>query len=192
MAVPLPWRVVKRPVVPMMVIAVAAALVGLLVYGLAANGGTDTTLDDAVKRGSRPTAPKASLQRPRLDGRGSTSLADLRGKIVVLNFWASWCDPCEDEAPVLQQIQERLQRADKGTVLGATWNDSITDAKSFEEKYDITYPSVRDVDTTLYEAFGGTGIPETFVIDPEGKVVAVSRGQVSEQFLDDALKKLGA
>jgi cytochrome c biogenesis protein CcmG/thiol:disulfide interchange protein DsbE len=183
---------VKRPAVPIAVILVAASLVGLLVYGLVANSGTDTTLDDAVKKGSRPQAPKATLARPRLDDRGSTSLADQRGKIVVLNFWASWCDPCEDEAPVLQQIQQRLERAGKGTVLGATWNDSITDAKAFEAKNDITYPSVRDVDTTLYEAFGGTGIPETFVIDPEGKVVAVSRGQVSAQFLDDALKKLGA
>jgi len=183
---------VKRPVVPMMVIAIAAALVGLLVYGLTASSGTDTTLDDAVKRGSRPTAPKASLQRPQLDGKGFTRLSDLRGKIVVLNFWASWCEPCQDEAPVLQRIHERLRRARAGTVLGATWNDSITDAQEFEKQHAITYPSVRDVDTTLYEGFGGTGIPETFVIDPEGRVVAVSRGQVSEEFLDDALKKLGA
>jgi len=182
---------VKRPVVPVVVIAVAALLVGLLVYGLVA-GGNDTTLDDAVKRGDKPTAPGAQLERRNVDGSGTLRLADLRGKVVVLNFWGSWCEPCKEEAPVLQRIHERLARAGRGTVLGATYNDPTTDSLKFERENGITYPSVQDVSTELYDEFGGTGVPETFVIDPQGRVIAISRGQVSEPFLDAALKRLGA
>ncbi|WP_372790678.1 TlpA family protein disulfide reductase [Paraconexibacter sp.] len=181
----------KRPAVPIAVIAVAAALFGLLVYGIAA-GGNDTTLDDAVKRGERPVAPGADLERRKVDGTGSLKLADLRGEIVVLNFWGSWCEPCKDEAPVLKRIHERLADAGKGTVLGATYNDPTADTLAFERENDIDYPSVQDVSTDLYDEFGGTGVPETFVIDPQGRITAISRGQVSEEFLDTALRKLGA
>ena len=181
----------KRPAVPIAVITVAAALFGLLVYGIAA-GGNDTTLDDAVKRGDRPTAPGATLARKKVDGTGTLKLADFRGQIVVLNFWGSWCEPCKDEAPVLQRIHERLADAGKGTVLGATYNDATTDSIAFERENDIRYPSVQDISTDLYDKFGGTGVPETFVIDPQGRITAISRGQVSEAFLDTALRKLGA
>ncbi|MTD43971.1 redoxin domain-containing protein [Conexibacter sp. W3-3-2] len=182
---------VKRPAVPALVIAVAALLVGLLTYGLVA-GGTDTTLDDAVARGDRPAAPEATRELPLNDGSGTRSLADERGKIVVLNFWASWCEPCKDEAPVLEKIHRRLSDAGKGMVLGALFDDAIADARAFEREFGLTYPSMRDVDSELYKGFGGTGVPETFVLDPAGRVTAVSRGQVSEAFLDEALRKLGA
>lgn len=184
-------RRVKRPAVPVLVIAVAALLVGLLTYGLVA-GGNDTTLDDAISRGERPAAPNAGLELPLNDGGGSRSLQDVRGKIVVLNFWASWCEPCKDEAPVLEKIHQRLANAGKGMVLGATYDDAITDARKFEREFGISYTSVRDVDTKLYQGFGGTGVPETFVLDPEGRITAISRGQVTEDFLDTALTKLGA
>ncbi len=134
----------KRPAVPIVVITVAAALFGLLVYGIAA-GGNDTTLDDAVKRGDRPTAPGATLDRKKVDGSGTLKLADLRGQIVVLNFWGSWCEPCKDEAPVLRRMHDRLADAGKGTVLGATYNDATTDSIAFERENDIRYPSVQDV-----------------------------------------------
>ncbi len=181
----------KRPAVPVLVIVVAALLVGLLSYGLVA-GGNDTTIDDAIRRGERPAAPQASLKLPLNDGTGSRSLTDVRGQIVVLNFWASWCEPCKDEAPVLEKIHKRLSNAGKGMVLGALFDDAISDAKEFEREFGLTYPSVRDVGTELYQGFGGTGVPETFVLDPQGRITAISRGQVSEEFLDRALKKLGA
>lgn len=180
----------QRSAVPLVVIAIAAALVGLLAYGLVA-AGDDTTLDDAVKRGERPTAPGASIARPLLDGSGSAKLADYRGKVVVLNFWASWCEPCLAEAPVLERAQQRLEKAGAGTVLGATYQDATKDSQDFERENGLSYPSIRDVDTELYEEFGGTGIPETFVIDGEGRVVALARGQVKQDFIDDALDKAG-
>lgn len=178
----------RRSVVPVVVGVLAAALVALLIYGMAA-GGDDTTLDDAVKRGDRPEAPGATLERPLLDGTGQKALADFRGQIVVLNFWASWCAPCADEAPILERVHKRLQARNAGTVLGATYSDSPSASRRFERRYRITYPSVRDVDTDLAEQYGTRNLPETFVLDREGRIVAVSRGQVSQEFLDRAIAK---
>ena len=166
----------------------AIALLGLLVYGVV-GAADDTTLDDAVKAGERPQAPGSTLPRPLLEGEGQRKLADLRGGIVGLNFWASWCEPCRAEAPVLQAAHERLKKAGTGTVLGATYNDTDTDSKAFEREYGITYPSVRDIDTTLAERFGTRALPETFVLDSQGGVVAISRGQISKEFLDRALEQ---
>ena len=93
-------------------IATCAALVGLLAYGLAAQG-DDTSIDEALLRGERPPAPARTLPVLGEDGR-SASLADYRGKVVVLNVWSSWCDPCLAELPLLQNTQELIQS------LGAT------------------------------------------------------------------------
>ena len=176
----------RRPVVPIVVGVLAAALVGLLVYGVV-HGGDDTTLDDAVKAGKRPTAPGLTMKRPLLNAAGEKSLADYKGQVVVLNFWASWCEPCRDEAPVLEKAQEKLAAARSGTVLGATFNDATDDASAFEREFKITYPSLRDVGTDLAHEFGTNKLPETFVLDRQGRVVAVSRGQLSQKFLDRAL-----
>jgi cytochrome c biogenesis protein CcmG/thiol:disulfide interchange protein DsbE len=166
----------------------AAALVGLLVYGVVQRG-EDTTLDDAVKSGRRPTAPGATLKRPLLNGAGERAIADLKGKVVVLNFWASWCEPCRAEAKVLERAHASLSQADRGTVLGATYNDATDDSKKFEREFRITYPSVRDVGTDLAREYGTRALPETFVLDKHGRVVAISRGQITQRFLDHALQK---
>jgi cytochrome c biogenesis protein CcmG/thiol:disulfide interchange protein DsbE len=170
------------------VAVLAAALVGLLVYGVV-RGGDNTTLDDAVKAGKLPAAPGAQLKRPMLDGSGEKALADYRGKVVVLNFWASWCEPCKAEAPVLQNAQDALSQANAGTVLGATYEDTADDSKGFERSRRITYPSVRDLGTDLARKYGTNKLPETFVLDRQGRVVAISRGQISQKFLDQALAK---
>jgi cytochrome c biogenesis protein CcmG/thiol:disulfide interchange protein DsbE len=184
---PITLRGVKRSAVPVAVAALAAALVALLVYGVVARR-DDTSLDSAVKNGQRPAAPGAAVTLPTLDGSAKQSLAELRGKVVVLNFWASWCGPCESEAPILERAQRRLQPRG-GTVLGVTYKDDAGASRDFMRKYKLTYPSLRDDRLDLAPKYGTTKLPETFVLDKRGRVVALSRGQVSADFLQHAIDR---
>jgi cytochrome c biogenesis protein CcmG/thiol:disulfide interchange protein DsbE len=128
---------------------------------------------------------------PVLDGAGKQSLGALRGKVVVLNFWASWCGPCENEAPVLERAQRKLAGSG-GTVLGVTYKDDADSSREFVKKYKITYPSLRDDRLDLAPKYGTTKLPETFVLDKAGHVVAMSRGEVSQDFLLRAIDRAQA
>jgi cytochrome c biogenesis protein CcmG, thiol:disulfide interchange protein DsbE len=176
---------VKRPL-PIAVVLAAVALLALLGYGVI-NKGQDTTLDSAVAKGERPAAPDRTLP---LVGEGATtrSLASYRGKVVVLNIWASWCIPCRDEAPVLQRTQERISSLG-GTVLGVTYRDIEGRSQKFIREFHITYPSLRDAEGKLTHDYGATAVPETFVIDRKGRVVALSRGTVSQRWLDEHVNR---
>lgn len=177
----------KRFVVPALATVLALGLVGLLAYGLVARS-DDDSIEQAVANGEFPMAPSATL--PLLGGDGMQSIEGLRGKVVVLNFWASWCKPCEAEAPVLERAHKRLQRSGAGTVLGVTYDDSTPASMRFVEENGMSFPSVRDVGTKLAERYGTNNIPETFVIDREGRIVDVFRGQIDQAFIDRALAKV--
>jgi cytochrome c biogenesis protein CcmG, thiol:disulfide interchange protein DsbE len=164
----------------------AALLVGLLAYGVVSKR-ADTTLDDAVAKGQRPAAPLATL--PRLQGTGSGSLADYKGKVVVLNAWASWCVPCQEEVPLLQKTQEQIQPKG-GLVLGIDTQDAQNSALAFLKEHDASFPSLRDKDRSYVHKFGVTGYPETFIIDREGRVTALQRGPVTQKWLDEKLMPL--
>ena len=174
--------------IPLASICALIALVALLGYGLASTQ-ADREAESGSGHGDQTEAP--ALELPRLSGGGETALADYRGRVVVLNIWASWCEPCRDEAPALRAAHERLRADRSGTVLGATYDDATADSKAFVAEQRLSYPSVRDVGKDLAEQYGTRSLPETFVLDREGRVVAVGRGEIDRAFLDAAIARAG-
>lgn len=101
--------------------------------------------------------------------------ADLRGQIVVVNFWASWCKPCEQEAVELEQAYQMYK--DQGVVfLGVDYVDTETEARAYLAKFGITYPNGPDLGTRISQAFRTLGVPETYIIGPDGRLAAVKIG----------------
>ncbi len=172
--------------VPIAVIGVLVALVALLAYGLAQNQ-PDRELDESLARGERERAP--ALELPTLGGGGSGALADYRGQVVVLNFWASWCKPCKEESPLLQRWHERMAK-NGGTVLGVDMMDVTSRAQRFIDDYDLTYPMLKDKDGDGMELFGVIAYPETFVIDPQGRIAAAQRGPVDDRWMREHVEPL--
>lgn len=176
----------KRPgPISIVVIVLAVAVVGLLVYGVAA-GGDDSSLDAAVQRGERPAVPGANVALPLLDGKGSVSLKELRGEVVVLNFWASWCGPCRKEIPALAAFQAANPDL---AVVGVSYQDDPADALAFAEETGADWPSVID-DGPLGSAYGVPGLPATFFIDAEGRVVGRILGEATEATLQQGAQAL--
>ncbi len=178
----------RRFVLPGLVVCAAAALLALLVFGVAKQS-TDTSIDAAVARGERPATPNAAMALPVLGSSGTESLTSLRGKVVVLNVFASWCDPCKAEAPILENAQHQLARHG-GTVLGVTYLDNSSDSEQFVRQEHITYPVVRDISDNFVRSFGTPGVPETFVIDRQGRIAAVRRYQLTGDWLQHTLDRL--
>jgi len=135
-----------------------------------------TPLSVALARGEHPPAPAFRLAR--LDG-GEVDLASLRGRFVVMNFWASWCVPCKDEAPLVERVWREYR--DRGVVvIGVNVQDLESEARKFIANMGVTYPNVRDRDGTVSRAYGITGIPETFFIDRQGRVIRKFPGAAVE------------
>jgi len=176
---------VRRRALPILVSIAGVCLIGLLVYGVTAQSAS-RTLDEAAARGERVPAPEPAHALADLGGAGSSSLAAYRGRVVVLNFWASWCEPCEVEAPLLQRAQRQLL-AHRATVLGVTYRDATPDSQAFIRRLHLTYPNLRDTTGGFADAYGTDQLPETFLIDREGRVVAVSRGEIGQPFIDRAI-----
>ena len=177
-----------RPL-PIVVVAATVALITLLAFGLASGNGASSTLDDAISRGERPPAP--DLKLPPLDGGGPPkSVADYRGQVVVLNVWASWCEPCRDESPLLERWHKKMTPRG-GTVLGIDIQDIDGDARKFIREYGLTYPHLRDKEgDDVRSEYGVVSYPETFVIDRQGRVAAIVRGPVDEEFMQATVEPL--
>jgi len=114
--------------------------------------------------------PAPAFDLPRLDGEGDVTLSSLRGRVVVLNLWASWCGPCRLEAPTLESLWEQYRH--RGVVLiGVDHKDARSAALAFDRRFGITYTTVFDPAGTLAAMFGAAGIPTTFVINRQGIIV---------------------
>lgn len=174
---------------PLAVGIAVIALVALLVYGVTSSG-PSRTLDGQISRGEKPAAP--ALQLTSLHDGAKRSLADYKGKVVVLNVWASWCVPCREESPLLQRWHQRM-RPLGGTVLGVDTLDIKDDALGFIKEYKLTYPQLNDREGTAIKKLGTAQYPETFVVDKQGRLRALQRGPVDDAWMQEhVLPLLGA
>ena len=126
-------------------------------------------------------APDRAL--PRLDGEGESSLADFRGKWVLVNFWASWCGPCAEESPAIQAFYEEHGGEDF-VVYGIDSRDATDAGLEFVEEHGLTWEMARDGDGTHMNEWAIPGLPESFLVDPDGNVAAICRGPVERSQLD--------
>ena len=148
-------------------VVVLLALVGLLALRLVQKD-RGAEFVSAIANGSQPVAPTFDL--PALGSKQRVSLQSLRGKVVVLNFWASWCVGCQDEAADLNALAARWKS--KGVVfVGLDAQDLTSDARSFARAHNVRYPLVHASDDSIKDRYGVTGFPETFVIDRKGRAV---------------------
>jgi cytochrome c biogenesis protein CcmG/thiol:disulfide interchange protein DsbE len=139
-------------------IVVAVALLGLLIKPVLQKDGPP---------GPGDTAP--AFVAPLLDGSGTLSLDSFKGKPVLLNFWASWCVPCKDEAPMLRAAYKSF--GSQVVFVGIDVRDAKTDAQSFVADEGVPYPTVRDEGLQIFTDYGLTGQPESFLIDAKGTIV---------------------
>jgi len=159
-----------------LVLLAVLALVGLLTYGLVKKGGSSLVKGEDV--------PGATTSLPELDGKGSASVADYRGRWVLLNVWASWCPPCQTESPDLQRFYDSHGGKDF-TIVGIDTNDLSPDGLKFVRDHDITYPQLHDGSGDFAtDDLKTTGVPESFLLSPKGKLVLHSLGPVTERYLE--------
>jgi cytochrome c biogenesis protein CcmG/thiol:disulfide interchange protein DsbE len=118
----------------------------------------------------RGEAPDFTLQIFEEMGGGEFSLSENRGKVIIINFWASWCGPCRAEAPALQAVWEAYQDRGDVVLIGVDYVDNTQDALGYIEEFNITYPNGPDLGTKISDAYHIQGVPETFVVDKEGDI----------------------
>jgi cytochrome c biogenesis protein CcmG/thiol:disulfide interchange protein DsbE len=142
---------------------IALAVVAVVVAVEVISGNSNGTAGEPA-----PALPSAVLQPPRV------TLADLRGHPALVNFWASWCEPCRKEAPEL----ERLSRSMPGgaRLVGVDYTDQEDGARSFIRSYGWTFPILSDPDGVYGARYGFSGLPTTVVIDAKGRIVETLRG----------------
>jgi cytochrome c biogenesis protein CcmG/thiol:disulfide interchange protein DsbE len=167
------------------IVCLVGALAGLLAWRLAANEEAKGVAA-AAAADEQPEAPDFELSR--LDGGGPLSLSSLRGQVVVLNFWASWCAPCREEAPVLEEAWQRYR--DRGVVfVGVDSRDLSSDGREFVAEYGITYPNVHDGEGSTAGRFGVPALPETMFVGRDGRITGYIAGPVDAAGLEREIEE---
>jgi cytochrome c biogenesis protein CcmG, thiol:disulfide interchange protein DsbE len=156
------------------VLAVAAVIVVFVIIEVLSG----TSRDSGSRRAAPPLPPTP------LTGKAIT-LAQLRGKPALINFWASWCGPCRKEAPELQRFSRTL--GGKARLVGVDYTDDAASARAFARQAGWAYPLLRDPNGTYGDRYGLNGLPATAVLDPKGRIVAVLKGPQSVATLQAAL-----
>jgi thiol-disulfide isomerase/thioredoxin len=184
---------VRRPLVLGAIVLACAAVGAVLAVGLA----NQDTVDDPgpTQPAGLSVPPFEPFAAPPVEGTvatgegmgGTTSLATFAGRPVVLNFWASWCDPCRREAPDLVAFAAAHPDV---AMLGVNSQDSASEAPGFAQEHGFTWPSIEDRSGSLAERFCIIGLPCTFVVDAGGQVVFRKLGEVSREELDAAVDGL--
>ncbi len=167
---------------------VALATVVAVVVGFTIVAWNRFGTDPSLVRSPLIGRPAPEFSRPGLDG-GTVSSADFEGRVYVVNFWASWCVPCRQEAPHLQSFYERWSPRGVGMV-GIVYNDRLADARQFREEFGLRFPQAMDPDGVAAIDFGVFGVPETYVIDQRGTVMAKLIGAVGPETLDQVLAQV--
>ncbi|MFN8218049.1 MAG: TlpA disulfide reductase family protein [Solirubrobacterales bacterium] len=161
----------RRFAVPAIVVALLA---GLIVYEVASSG-------SGSQGKPSPPLPPTVMQPPK------ETLASLRGKPALVNFWASWCDPCRQEAPQLQRLQRSL--GGEGKLVGVDYTDKPEGGRAFVRKYGWTFPILEDRDGVYGARFDLNGLPTTVVLDAGGRIVETLRGPQTAADLRRALRE---
>jgi len=171
-------------------VVVVLGLLGLLVFGLnqAARRSAGVVIQNSFGEVKVERRQATNFQLRLFDG-GSLELADLRGKVVLLDFWATWCPPCRSEAPTLERVWKEYR--DRGVVfVGINVFDDENDARSFIREFGITYPNGPDPGRLAVE-YGVVGLPEKYLIDQDGRIVRKFAGPMRREtltlFLDELL-----
>lgn len=135
--------------------------------------------------------PAPAFTAEKLDGTGTLSLSDYAGKVVVLNFWASWCPPCKEENPALLRVWERYRTSDV-VIIGIVYQDATDKAREYVRTNGVTWPTVQDPDGRIAFAYGVRGPPETYFIGTDGILVDRVIGAITEATLVNGIDRLRA
>ena len=168
-------------------LAVMAVLgiVALLGFGVVSKSGKQLEVGEAAPVAELPVLEVGEGARPSRRLRSSTSA----GSWVLLNIWASWCGPCETEAPDLVEFQKR-HGSDTFTILGIQTQDGTEDGLEFVREFGLNYLSLRDGSGDYADELGSTGVPETILLDPEGDVAYIRRGEIDAELLETEVAPL--
>lgn len=173
------WPGKTAVVVTVVGLALVLGLLGLMAYGLAVRGRTSESL-----KGRESPPFVLSL----FDG-GTVSLKELRGQVVVVNSWASWCVECREEAGLLEATWKEY-RGRGVAFLGVVYTDTEPEARAYIEKYGLTYPNGPDLGGKISRAYRITGVPETFFVAKDGRLAFVKIGPLERTELLEQIDRL--